>query len=57
MYTRDVMISKSYDMILRYEVHDTIFIVIFKRKKKRKINNWEKMKMLYILKLNYSSAL
>ncbi len=47
------MISKSYDMILRYEVHDTIFIVIFKRK----INNWEKIKMLYILKLNYSSAL
>ncbi len=29
------MISKSYDMILlRYEVHDTIFTVIFKKKKK-----------------------
>ncbi len=56
MYTRDVMILKSYDMILCYEVHDTIFIVIFKRKK-RKINNWEKIKMLYILKLNYSSEL
>ncbi len=51
MYTRDVTISKSYDMILlRYEVHNTIFIMIFK-------NDWEKMKILYILKLNYSSAL
>ncbi len=51
------MISKSYDTILLYEVHDMIFIVIFKKEKKRQMNNWEKMKILYILKLNYSSAL
>ncbi len=31
LYTRDVMISKSYNMILRCEVHDNIFIMIFKK--------------------------
>ncbi len=41
--SRDVTISKSHNTIfLRYEVHNTIFIAIFK-KKKRQIKKSEKI--------------
>ncbi len=38
--SKDVTISKSYDTIIsQYEVHDMIFIAIFKKKTKEELEN------------------
>ncbi len=46
--TGDVILSKSHDTIIsQYEVHDTIFIAIFK--KKRQIGIFFKVKLFYLV--------